>query len=396
MGAPVKTRNYDLDVLYIVVLGGVIVSHLLIPFTPFGQMPPYPIRNPTVYQWIHALALITGIGAIPVFFLLSGWTSMAALKRYPWYFYLWERAKRLLVPLVLGMIFITPIIKYVELRTGYVFTFDGPRFDGPRNISYLDFLPKAATIKKSSWQHLWFLIYLFTISFATCPILVWLGKAERWRLPEATTLGRHLAYAYLPMVPGALLLLAMGGFWPIYPTLVTDGTHLSFFALWFVMGSFLALNPPLERAVRREWWRLGLIGIATFFVHWVWYKEPWGYIFIAVSGWGLFGGMLGVIERLKPKGGPVLAYLRDASLPIYIIHNLFVILVGYNILALDWPVLPKFLTMAVVAMGCTFVTYHYWVRPIPLMRFAFGLRPMKRSEAPKPQPVPEAAPGPAE
>ena len=102
MTAGPKSRNYDLDVLYIVVLGGVIVSHLMIPFTPFGQMPPYPIRNATVYQWIHAPALITGIGAIPVFFLLSGWTSMAALRRYSWDHYLWERAKRLLVPLVLG------------------------------------------------------------------------------------------------------------------------------------------------------------------------------------------------------------------------------------------------------------------------------------------------------
>jgi glucan biosynthesis protein C len=396
MAAGPKNRNYDLDVLYIVVLGGVILSHLMIPFTPFGQMPPYPIRNPTVYQWIHAVALITGIGAIPVFFLLSGWTSMAALKRYSWDHYLWERAKRLLVPLVLGMIFITPILKYVELRTGYVFAFDGPRFDGPRNLSYIDFLPKAASINKSSWQHLWFLIYLFTISLVTCPILIGLGKAERWRLPEAKTLGRHLAYAYLPMLPGALLLIAMGGFWPIYPTLVTDPEHLSFFALWFVMGAVLALNPPLVKAVRREWWRLGVIGVATFFIHWVWPHQVWGYIFIAISGWGLFGGMLGLIERMKPKGGPLLVYLRDASLPVYIIHNLFVILVGYEILALDWSVLPKFLTVAVLALGSTFIVYHYWVRPIPLMRFAFGLRPLKRAEPAKPQALPEAAPGPAE
>ncbi|HUT48109.1 MAG TPA: acyltransferase family protein [Alphaproteobacteria bacterium] len=396
MTAAPKTRNYDLDVLYIVVLGGVIVSHLMIPFTPLGQMPPYPIRNPTVYQWIHAAALITGIGAIPVFFLLSGWTSMAALRRYSWGHYLWERAKRLLVPLVLGMIFITPIIKYVELRTGYVFTFDGPRFDGSRNISYLEFLPKAATMKKSSWQHLWFLIYLFSISVVTCPILVWLGKADRFRLPEAKTLTRHLAYAYLPMVPAMALLVVMGGFWPFYPTLVTDGAHLSFFALWFVMGAVLALNPPLERAVRREWWRLGLLGVVTFFVHWTWHDEVWGYVFIAVSGWGLFGGMLGLIERLKPRGGPLLIYLRDATLPVYIIHNVFVILVGYQILALDWSVLPKFLTMAVLAMGSTFLVYHFWVRPVPAMRFAFGLRPIKRVEAAKPQAARQAAAGPAE
>jgi len=375
-----KARNYDLDVLYIVVLGGVIVSHLLIPFTPFGQMPPYPIRNATVYEWIHALALITGIGAIPVFFLLSGWTSMAALRRYSWDHYLWERAKRLLVPLVLGMIFIAPIIKYVELRTGYVFVFSGPRFDGPRNITYLEFLPKSVTIKKMSWQHLWFLIYLFTISVVTCPILVWLGNAKRLRVPEATTLTRHIVYAYLPMLPAVLLVIAMGGFWPFYPTLVSDPWHLSWFAIWFVMGSVLALNPPIERAVRREWWRLGLLGIVTFFIHWSLPKSMWAAPFIAVSGWGLFGGMLGVIERFKPKGGAVLVYLRDATLPVYIIHNIFVILVGYQILALQWSVLPKFLTIGVVAMGSTFLVYHFWVKPIPAMRFAFGLRPLKRPE----------------
>ena len=395
MTAPAKSRNYDLDVLYIVVLGGVIVSHLLIPFSPFGQIPPYPIRNATTYQWIHGLALITGIGAIPVFFLLSGWTSMAALRRYSWDHYLWERAKRLLVPLVLGMIFITPIIKYVELRTGYVFTFAGPRFDSPRNITYLEFLPKAATIKKSSWQHLWFLIYLFTISLLTCPILVWLGKSKRVRVGEATTPIRHLAYAYLPMVPAVLLLIVMGGFWPFYPTLVTDGWHLAWFAVWFVTGAVLALNPPIERAVRREWWRLGLIGIAAFFVHWIWYEPVWGAAFVGISGWGLFGGMLGVIQRLKPKGGPVLVYLRDATLPIYIIHNVFVILVGYQILALQWSVLPKFLTMTVLAMGSTFLVYHFWVKPVPFMRFAFGLRPLRRQSDEAPRAAAAVVPKPA-
>ena len=87
---------------------------------------------------------------------------------------------------------------------------------------------------------------------------------------------------------------------------------------------------------------------------------------------------------------------RDATLPIYIIHNVFVILVGYQILALDWSVLPKFLTIGVVAMGSTFLVYHYWVRPVPLLRFAFGLRPMKRDPASEPRAAPQAATGPAE
>ena len=48
-------RNYDLDLLYIVVLGGVIVSHFLIPFSTPGHMPPYPIRNDVVFDTVWVI-----------------------------------------------------------------------------------------------------------------------------------------------------------------------------------------------------------------------------------------------------------------------------------------------------------------------------------------------------
>ena len=375
---PGRRRYYDLDLLYIIVLSGVIVSHAMIIFAPGPYLPPYGIKNPVLYRGVADLALFTGFTAMPVFFLLSGWTSLLALQRHSWADFAWERAKRLFVPLVFGMIAIAPIIKYYELRSGFDFRFLGPRIIAPREMTYWEYFPETFMFKRVSWSHLWFLLYLFLISLAASPVLVWLIRDGKLRLPEAKSGARLLLYAYLPLIPAALVQIVFGGWWPFYPTLINDWGNISQFGFWFVIGGFLAANPPLQEAVRREWWRLGLIGLAAFAVQASWPEQTVGRLAAGITGWGAFGGFIGLVALAKPTGGKVLRYFRDATLPIYILHNFFMIIIGFHTVRQDWAVLPKFAFILILTMAITLAVYHWVVRPVPLLRFFFGLRPRRR------------------
>lgn len=384
---PPAARRYDLDLLYIVILGGVIVSHALMIFSPGPYLPPYPIKNATLSREIGWVCLYTGITAMPVFFLLSGWTSLAALRRVGWSDYVSERAKRLLVPLLVGMAVFGPVMKYYELSSGIEFVFKGPRVPRPFDMSFWEFLPRAYWFKHITWFHLYFLVYLFAISVLTYPVLRWLVRREatlaarpRPKTAEAPETPAPVWLAYVPLAPATAVLVVIGGWWPYYPTLVTDWRHLLLFGSWFVMGGVMAISPRLEAAVKREWWRLWLLGMAGYVVHVAWPEELPGWIGAAFSAWGGFGGLLGLVGLMRLKGGPLLKYMRDATLPVYIIHNLFIMVLGFYVVRTDWSLAVKFVVILTIGLGATFVVYHYLVKPLPLLRFIFGLRPLKRPE----------------
>lgn len=69
------------------------------------------------------------------------------------------------------------------------------------------------------------------------------------------------------------------------------------------------------------------------------------------------------------------AYLNEAVLPFYVLHETVVVAVAYAVLS--WPVAPgvQYLVISLAALAGTLATYELGVRRTPVTRVLFGLKP---------------------
>ena len=128
-----ESRLLFVDNLRIALSTLVVLHHIALVYgaaSPFYYMEP-PMIGLTTYKVFLVFVLFNQAFFMGFFFLLSGAGSAYALKHRTWSAYVWDRVKRLLVPLyTVGMLlFSVPILYWQEISRG--------KFEG----SYLGFYP---------------------------------------------------------------------------------------------------------------------------------------------------------------------------------------------------------------------------------------------------------------
>jgi peptidoglycan/LPS O-acetylase OafA/YrhL len=361
-------RRADLDALRIALCGGIVLFHAL---SIYSAEPIFHLKSALPSPAASVLAEFLRIAIMPLFFVLAGWSAVAALRRRGAGEFVRERARRLLVPLIAGTVLLGPLIKYIELRHGRDIGFHGLWLVPPLPDGFLAFVPRYFTrMNLLTWSHLWFLAYLFLISLLLLPLAMYLARCRpRAELPAAPLV-------YLPGLAFAALLAAFGGYWPFLPNLVTDWTNFAWFALCFAIGAGLAAWPGFEARLHREARRmLTLMLVASVNVV-VLGQSPAGRAFVGLTAWGAIGAGLGLARWIDPPSTPRLAALSEAALPVYILHLVPVLALGLVVAPLDWPV---WIAAAVIWLGAAIVTLaavRWLVRPWRAMRWLVGMNPL--------------------
>ena len=356
-------RRADLATLRIVLCGCIILLHA---GAIFSTDPLYHLKSELMSPAVTVLVELLRVTSVPLFFVIAGWSAVASLRARSAGAFMRERARRLVVPLVAGSAVLGSIIKYVELSHGRDFGLQGFRLTRPLQSGFFDFFPRNLThMNELTWSHLWFLAYLFLISLVLLPLLVRLARAvPRTDMPAAPLV-------YLPALAIAGFLMAFDGYWPYLPNLVTDWTNFSYFALCFAAGAAMAAWPGFESRLRMETpgmlalLLVGAIGVALCG------PSTAGRFFVGLAAWGAIGTGLGVAGRFKPPA--VFAYLGEASMPVFIMHEVPVLLIGLAVIPLA---LPAGLSVPLVFVSATLVTlaaYHWLIRPWSLMRRLMGM-----------------------
>ena len=95
--------------------------------------------------------------------------------------------------------------------------------------------------------------------------------------------------------------------------------------------------------------------------------------------WMLF--ILSLGARYLNFGNRALTYAGHAQYPFYTLHMPIVLTVGWFVIRLNLGILPKFLIIAVVSFVLIMTIYELLVRRWNVVRFLFGLRPIKKESA---------------
>jgi glucans biosynthesis protein C len=376
-------RRPEFDWLRVVALGLLIVFHGAVGFSSNWH---WHVVDPHDSVALDAYLTFQMRWRVTLVFVVSGAALMLALGARPPGEVARERVVRLLVPLVFAILVVVPPQVWLErLQHG--------QFHG----SYLDFLRQLFNgiypQGNLSWHHLWFLPYVLVLSLLLIAPFAWLRSPAGRRTfdPVVADFARRRLYwlIVLPLMGAEALLHLQAN---DAHTFIYDSHGWAVFAILMALGGALALWPELLVAVQRGRWPAVAVGIAAFAV-----LERMGvrdgitpsvlksldaFIWCAASAANLVAWVLAVIgfvTRWLNRGSPFLAYVSDAALPVYILHQTLTIATVYWLHGVSWPLPVKIAIAIGASLLGSFAIYELAIRRTSWLRPLFGLKLAGRS-----------------
>ncbi|MFC1871280.1 acyltransferase family protein [Chloroflexota bacterium] len=331
---------------------------------------------------------------MPLFFLLSGVGSWYALRFRSGGQYLFDRVKRLLIPLYTVGIFIILLPQvYFEYVTneGYTGTFWEliPNYLG----SIPDRFNTGPFFFNLEFGHLWFLQFLFLISLVTLPQLIYLkSEAGQKLIKRLATWCSRWGGVFLFLIPLILVRIGLRSFF--------SGEHtwadFVYYAVFFLIGYIMPADNRFTDSFKRYGWVCMALGIAgwggaglfTFVLDYNYQgRESFSLMFVlfqiimSIANWSWVVFILSLGVKYMNFGNKVVNYGNDAVLPFYILHQTIILGVGWFVITWDIGILPKYLIIIVVSFALIMVLYELLIKRVNILRFLFGMRLKKAKVA---------------
>ena len=374
-------RRLDLDWIRIVAFLLLIAYHVGMYYASWD----WHVKSPAASPAIEPLMLLVNPWRLGVLFLVSGAATAFMLAKLAPGALARSRSWRLLVPLVFSMLVIVVPQSYFEVveKGGYTGSFW--EFWGRYLRADRTFCRGADCLVVPTWNHLWFVAYLWVYTMALAAVLAWKpGFRERAeRKLEAALAGWRLLV--VPALVLAVIRIALVGRFGSTHALVDDWyNHAQYFTV-FAFGFLAARSPAIWEGMERLRWPALLAALAS------WGFLAWYFLFrddlnnppealrlfqrvvYAIDQWTAMVAACGFARRLVKADSRARRYLTDAIFPFYIVHQTAIIAfaVWLRPLALP-PAIEGLLLLAATAAACV-ATYEL-VRRVGWLRPLFGLK----------------------
>lgn len=264
--ASTPARRHDIDALRVLAFALVILYHVAMYYVADWH---WHLKSPHAAEWLQAPMRALNLWRMDLVFLVSG-LAFGLVRRgqtVPGLIRL--RSLRLLLPLAFGMAVVVPYQAYAQgVANGLV----APGF----SAFLLRYHPGSHWPAGAfdgwevgmTWNHLWYLAYLWAYTLVLALLLPLAESAPGRRLRAAFTGLRGGALLVLPVLPLALYSVLL---WPHFPPthdLIHDGwLHAVYFTV-FVYGYWIGLDAGLwAELVRLRWRTLGLaLGLLVLYL----------------------------------------------------------------------------------------------------------------------------------
>lgn len=370
-----------IDWLKVLVVFGAFVFHAAQPFVLTGWLVTDSERS-------VPLSLYSGFGylfGMPLMFLLAGATTWLATQRTGVAGHAAMRTRRLVVPLLLGLVILSPLQVWIAtLAGGHL---EDPGAFLTRYLASLR-LPLGPTWFGDYGYHLWFLAFLFFDVLIVLPLLPRLRAAR-----DAGTL-RIGVFAQRPAGQAALfaaILVPQLLIRPLFPV-YRDWADFFLWLGYFVIGVLAMADRALLSALlgrRREFlWLLpvallALVPILPFgspldLEHGTGFS-PIGLVYIAwrtALGWLMVNSLIGFASRYLRARPRFLTWASGLVLPFYVLHHPVVVLVAALVVGMGIGMWAKFGLIVLLSLaGTLFLCVLVARAPAALGRRSAALRP---------------------
>lgn len=343
-------RRYDIDWIRVIAIGLLLVYHIAIAFQPWGIMIGF-ISNERSWQSLWIPMTMLNVWRIPLLFFVSGMGVYFALRNRTWRQLIKERARRILLPFVFGMVVIVPIHTYLWQRY-YQF-----------EVSYAP-----------SPGHLWFLGNLFCYVIILPPIFYYLKRQDGQWLARLAVQVLRTPLGLLPVF--ALFIIEVLFLKPVPFELYAMTWHGFLLGLLgFFFGFFFVWCGPAFWGMLLRWRCLFLTAAVGLFVLRLVFFQPMApnyLLSIESNCWILAVFAFGYKHLNHPSAA--LQYLSQAAYPVYILHMMCLYLGSMLIFPLDIAVPIQFGLMSLFTLAGCFALYELVIRRVRFLRPLFGLK----------------------
>lgn len=371
-------RRHDLDWLRVLAFGLLIFYHTGMIYVSWG----WHIKSKEASEIIEMAMSAVNRWRLPLLFFVSGAGVFFALRKRTNKQFANERLKRLLFPLLFGMLVIVPPQIYFEkLQKGATF-------------SYWEFYPEVLEFvpypKGSfSWHHLWFVAYILVFSLISIPIFNYFkSKKGKQKINQlADFMSKNDLRIYLFLVIGFAINMSLQPFFPTTHNLIWDWANFTISLYLFLLGYIAVSNPKFSvifeklRFTSLFWavlsyvlllffWKSGIL--KTMFGQEV-RNLIYGIIDGSLGGFALFA-ILGFAKKHLSFSSPFLKEANRAVYPFYILHQTIIIGIGYYILQTDLGNFSGFFLISLLTFVLCTAFYWFVIKPFQLTRFLFGVK----------------------
>jgi glucan biosynthesis protein C len=354
-------------------------------FDPYG----WHLKNAETSPGVVIFVGFISMWSMPLFFLISGVATWYGLGARTEGQYLFERVKRLLIPMfTVGIFLLLPPQYFFEITTNRGFTGSfGESYALYFARIFIDSGPIAFYC--TFWSgHLWFLQQLFLVSLFTLPLLTYLrSDAGRAKIRRLAAMCDRTGGIFLLVIPIALISVCLKWIpqqqdhgWPDFVN----------YTAFFLIGYIIPMDKHFFESIRKCGWICMLSGIVAFSVVGLLVVKggydpgevssiSWAYVCFQLAAslgalsWIVF--FLSMAAKYLSHKSRIVAYGNEAVLPLYILHQTIILLVGCFIIQSELSIPVKYMIICSASFVLIIALYELLIKRINTLRFLFGMRP---------------------
>jgi len=379
-----QERCYYID--WLRVLGMLVV--FLFHSAHFFDSIDWHVKNGQQHMGFDVFIAFCAGWMMPLFFLVSGGSTFYALQRRSVRQYISERAKRLVIPYVMGVLILIPPQRYVEgLNHSW---FSGSYLDYYLRIlklDYFNYFDWSFNFLGYYGTHLWFIGLLFVLSVVSIPLFLYLKRATGQRfILRLSAVSEKWGGIFLFAIPIVLIHFI------VHITFGRDTNWHGFcyHITTFIYGYILWSDKRFERAILKHKWIALVVGILCFSSVLAWYAtgdamalvESRSYslralLFSALWGLNTWSWLIFILSagiKHLNFSNKTLGYCNETVLPFYTLHQTVILVIGFFVVKWDLNMMLKYPIIATSSMVVILAIYILLIRPINAVRFLFGMR----------------------
>lgn len=373
-------RRYDLDWLRVLVFLLLIFYHVGMFFVPWD----WHIKNNILYKWLEYPMLFVNQWRLPILFVISGMGTSYALAKRSGNQFAAERIKRLLIPLLAGIVLVVPPQVYFERLSSREFSGSYPDF-WPLH-AFLGVYPEG----NFSWHHLWFLPYLLIFSLMLTPVFLYFRRNPQnsFLILVKKQLAAPAGFLWF-LLPLLLTQVLLKPYFPETHALVGDWYTLANYSILFFYGFLLIMIKDVFWKSVLKNRRLFLFSGIFFFILYLLLifevNAGWRNYFIplvkVLNSWSWILALFGYAARYLNKQSTILSYANQAVYPFYILHQTVTVSLGFYLKDLEWGFWAKSMVLVSGTFFISWILYEFFIRRWNFLRPLFGLKSGKTKES---------------
>ena len=379
---PLDTRQYFLDWVRILAFFVLIAYHVGMYYVSWD----WHVKSPFASAAPEPFMLMSAPWRLTLLFFVAGAASRFMLGRVSIGGFVRRRSLRLLLPLVFGMLVIVPPQPYLEVveKLGY-----GDGYGAFLRLYYSAYggFCREDCLDLPTWNHLWFVAYLWVYTLVLALLVALLPPARLERLAER---GAQLVQGWkLIVLPAAVLALVRILLVERFPSthgLVDDWYNHAAYLPPFLLGALMAKHARFWEQLEAQRWLALALALCAWTGIVIWQHAPHDQLDPAVMAvlrpltrstwalcaWSAIVSACGFARRHLNLDGPARRYLTEAVFPVYIAHQTLIVVLAHALKPLRIaPGLEALLLIVLTAGGC-FALFEL-VRRSALLRPLFGL-----------------------